>query len=204
MTDSDPAPAVIQLLPPEAASNPSLVSEITTLVNQVYLEAEGDFFVETHLRKLLRTDPAQVTEYIQLHRVYTATHDGHIIGCIKLQIEDAGDQACSAKVGHLGLFAVSSSQRRSGLGRRLVEVVEKDALLRGCQAMELEILTPKEGGHVFKDFLKVWYSKMGYRVVRTEELADSLPFLVPDIIRPSHLVIYQKHLVEESEKGLVA
>ncbi|RDW59208.1 hypothetical protein BP5796_12132 [Coleophoma crateriformis] len=200
MTEPEPAPAVIQLLPPEAASNPSLVSEITTLVNQVYIEAEGDFFVEPRLRKLLRTNPAQVTEYIQLHGVYTATHSGHIIGCIKLQIEDPEDQAGNARVGHLGLFAISSSQRRSGLGRRLVEVVEQDARLRGCHIMELEILTPKEGGHVFKDFLKVWYSKMGYRPVRNEELADALPFLVPDITRPSHLVIYQKHLVG---KGLV-
>jgi ribosomal protein S18 acetylase RimI-like enzyme len=96
------------------------------------------------------------------------------------------------------MFAVASSQRRSGLGRKLIDFAEKEARLRGCTIMELEVLMPDEGNHVFKDILKVWYPKLGYRPVRREEIADVLPFLVPDMIRPGHHVVYHKRLVEES------
>jgi GNAT superfamily N-acetyltransferase len=189
-----PAGVVIQLVLPQEASNAPLISEIATLVNEVYLEGESGFFVETRLR----TDTTDVKECIQSSEIYTATsQDGQIIGCVKLHIEESNKKAGNKKVGHLGMFAVASSQRRSGLGRKLIDFVEKEARSHGCQIMELEVLMPKEGGHVFKDFLKVWYPKLGYRPVRTEEIADVLPFLVPDIIRPGHHVVYHKLLVEE-------
>jgi GNAT superfamily N-acetyltransferase len=194
MAESIQTPAVIQLVQPKEASNTTLVSEITKLVVEVYLEAEGDFFVKTRFR----TDTTQIKEYIQAGELYTASQDGQVVGCIKLHIEEPDEKSGNKKVGHMGLFAVASSQRRSGLGRRLVDTIEKEARARGCVIMELGILAPLEGGHPFKDFLKVWYQKLGYRFVRTEEIADILPFLVPDIIRPCHHGVYQKSLVEES------
>ena len=57
---------------------------------------------------------------------------------------------------HLDLLAVHPSFRRRGLGRRLVEWLEKPALVAGIRSVFLEVRESNAGGRRF-------YERLGYR-----------------------------------------
>jgi ribosomal-protein-alanine N-acetyltransferase len=57
---------------------------------------------------------------------------------------------------HLDLLGVSHAYRREGLGRRLVEWLEKPALLAGISAVFLEVRGSNQGAQAF-------YERLGYR-----------------------------------------
>jgi ribosomal-protein-alanine N-acetyltransferase len=57
---------------------------------------------------------------------------------------------------HLDLLGVDQEYRREGLGRRLVEWLEKPALIAGISAVFLEVRGPNHGAQVF-------YERLGYR-----------------------------------------
>jgi len=57
---------------------------------------------------------------------------------------------------HLDLFGVGHDYRREGLGRRLVEWLEKPALVAGISAVFLEVRASNLGAQAF-------YERLGYR-----------------------------------------
>jgi ribosomal-protein-alanine N-acetyltransferase len=57
---------------------------------------------------------------------------------------------------HLDLLGVHPAHRREGLGRRLVEWLEKVALVAGISAVFLEVRESKRGAQAF-------YERLGYR-----------------------------------------
>jgi ribosomal-protein-alanine N-acetyltransferase len=57
---------------------------------------------------------------------------------------------------HLDLLGVGHAHRRGGLGRRLVEWLEKPALVAGISAVFLEVRESNHGGQAF-------YERLGYR-----------------------------------------
>jgi ribosomal-protein-alanine N-acetyltransferase len=59
---------------------------------------------------------------------------------------------------HLDLFAVAPSYRGVGLGRRLIEWLEKPALVAGITAVFLEVRESNAGGQAF-------YERLGYRTL---------------------------------------
>jgi ribosomal protein S18 acetylase RimI-like enzyme len=59
---------------------------------------------------------------------------------------------------HLDLLAVSCRHRREGIGRRLVEWLEKPALVAGISAVFLEVRGSNHGAQAF-------YARLGYRQV---------------------------------------
>ena len=60
---------------------------------------------------------------------------------------------------HLDLLAVRPKYRRAGLGRRLVEWLEKSALMAGISVIYLEVREVKSDARAF-------YEKLGYRPVK--------------------------------------
>lgn len=59
---------------------------------------------------------------------------------------------------HLDLLAVKPKYQRAGIGRRLMEWLEKSALVAGISVIYLEVRENKEGARAF-------YEKLGYRRV---------------------------------------
>ena len=59
---------------------------------------------------------------------------------------------------HLDLLAVASSYRRLGLGRQLLEWLEKCAVVAGIFTVDLEVRATAKGAQLF-------YERVGYRAV---------------------------------------
>ena len=59
---------------------------------------------------------------------------------------------------HLDLLAVAPAHRRAGVGRQLLEWLEKCAVVAGIFKVALEVRTGNEGAQLF-------YKRMGYRVL---------------------------------------
>jgi hypothetical protein len=60
--------------------------------------------------------------------------------------------------------------------------------------MQLELLVPQTWTHPVKEFLRGWYTRIGYAKVRTESLAEAYPALHPYLATPCDFVIYHKDL----------
>jgi hypothetical protein len=48
--------------------------------------------------------------------------------------------------------------------------------------------------HPSKEFLKSWYGRLGYRLVRTTKLDDGHPHLAPLLATPCDLEVHEKPL----------
>jgi ribosomal protein S18 acetylase RimI-like enzyme len=61
-------------------------------------------------------------------------------------------------VAHLDLLAVAPQYRRAGVGRQLLEWLEKCAVVAGIFSVTLEVRAANEGAQAF-------YQRMGYRAL---------------------------------------
>ena len=173
----------IQLLASAAASGSGLVSEITDLVNRVYLTAEAGLWGET----ATRTSTREMTELIAAGQIAVARLDGPIVGGVRIQQLDAG-------TGEFGMLVTDPAHRGQGLGRELVVFAEELSRQRGLRVMQLELLVPREWKHPTKEFLRAWYTRIGYRPVRSGTIDESYPQLAPLLATPCDFVIFRKDL----------
>lgn len=186
MCDADEGPVAslaIQLLAPAAASDSELVSEITDLINRVYLTAEEGLWVEA----ATRTTTREMTELIAAGQIAVARMDGRIVGGVRIQQLD-GD------TGEFGMLVIDAAYRGKGLGRQLVIFAEEVSRQRGLGVMQLELLVPREWTHPTKASLHAWYTRIGYRPVRSGTIDESYPQLAPLLATPCDLVIFRKDL----------
>ena len=66
--------------------------------------------------------------------------------------------------------------------------------------MQLELLVPRVGKHHSKVFLDGWYSRIGYRVVRTARLEEAYPDLAPLLATECDFVVYEKPLAVPGDR----
>jgi ribosomal-protein-alanine N-acetyltransferase len=79
-----------------------------------------------------------------------------VVACIQNQVIGFGIMRYGDDEGHLDLLGVREDWRRRGLGRRLVDWLEKPALLGGLAAILLEVRAGNLGAQAF-------YERLGYR-----------------------------------------
>jgi hypothetical protein len=60
--------------------------------------------------------------------------------------------------------------------------------------MQLELLVPRTWTHPSKEFLRGWYGRRGYRLVRTGKLEDAYPHLAPLLATECDLEVHRKPL----------
>ena len=92
------------------------------------------------------------------------------------------------------MLVAAPEQRGTGIGRALVAFAEQRSRERGLRAMQLELLVPRDWRHPSKEFLKAWYGRIGYRIVRTGSIDDAHPHLAPLLATPCDLQVYEKPL----------
>jgi GNAT superfamily N-acetyltransferase len=168
---------------PVLISDTGLAGEITGLINRVYAEAEKGIWLEGNTR----TTESEVEELIATGQIAVARSDGRVVGSVRVhEIEDG--------VGEFGMLVAAPEERGTGIGRDLVSFAENWGRERGFAEMQLELLVPQEWAHPVKEFLRGWYTRIGYQLVREDGLEDAYPFLVPHLACPCDFLVFRKFL----------
>ncbi|MDQ0577076.1 GNAT family N-acetyltransferase [Agromyces albus] len=165
------------------ADDAELVSALSHLVNGVYEVAEQGLWEP----QSARTTAEEVASLLRSGEITAAFLDGELVGCVR--IHELSDRICE-----FGMLAAAPHRRGAGIGRELVRFAEAFAVEHGREIMQLELLVPREWSHPSKEFLTAWYTRIGYRPVRTGRLEESYPALAVHLATPCDLVIHHKDL----------
>jgi GNAT superfamily N-acetyltransferase len=95
--------------------------------------------------------------------VLVAEVDGEVAGLAHLQVTPAIQH--DRPVAKIGALVVDASQRRSGIGRALVEAVEEDAQARNCVLLFVTTAERRDDAHAFYEGLGL--ERTGRRYGRT-------------------------------------
>ena len=184
-TSAEPAPAVaVEFASAAEGDDSAFVTQLVELINQVYADAEQGLWREG----VERTDRAEMAAIVKAGELAVARSDGRVVGAIRVRRLDPG-------LGEFGMLVASPDHRGAGVGRELVAFAEGWARGQGLGRMQLELLVPRTWVHPVKEFLRGWYTRIGYRKVRTEPFADAYPALQPQLATPCDFVIYHKTLI---------
>ncbi len=175
---------VITLLEPAQSHDAELVEHVAQLINRVYVTAESGLWRDG----ATRTTAAEVAMFIEASEIAIATRDGQLAGCVHLH--DVADDTSE-----FGMLVAAPEQRGTGVGRALVDYAELHSRERGLRAIQLELLVPRTWQHPSKEFLKDWYGRRGYRVIRTITIDDTHPHLAPLLATPCDLQVHEKPLL---------
>ena len=173
----------VRMAPAAAAEDTALVTELAALVNSVYALAEEGLWADG----TPRTTPEGMAALIAAGQIAVARADARIVGAVQIQRLDTGE-------GEFGMLVTNPAHRGQGVGRYLVRFAERWCREHGVDTMQLEVLVPRHWSHPSKEFLKAWYTRIGYHPVRTGQLEESYPELAPHLATPCDFVIYHKSL----------
>ena len=96
-------------------------------------------------------------------RVVVAEVDGRVAGLAHLQVSPTIERDRPAA--KLGALVVDEAQRGQGIGRALVEAMEAEARLRGCELLFLTTADRRDDAHAFYE--RVGLERSGRRYART-------------------------------------
>ena len=159
------------------------IKRLSDLINEVYDDAESGMWK----RKGTRTNPAEVERLLRAQALILAEIDGALVGSVNVSLMRDG-------VGELGMLVADLNHRGKGIGSALVDRAENWARAMVCQTMRLELLTPRHWTHPSKEFLKRWYSRMGYKPQATESFEIRHPELVPELATECDFTVWHKSL----------
>jgi GNAT superfamily N-acetyltransferase len=184
------ADIAIGLLEAADSDDARLVEQLTRLINDVYAIAERGLWHDG----ATRTTATELAELIRAPQIAVATRDGRIAGSVR--IHDVADDASE-----FGMLVAAPERRGTGVGRALVDFAEGHSRERGLRAIQLELLVPRRWRHPNKEFLKAWYARRGYRLIRTGHIGGAHPHLAPLLATPCDLAVYEKPLLARSARS---
>jgi GNAT superfamily N-acetyltransferase len=159
------------------------IKRLSDLINEVYDEAESGMWK----RKGTRTNPAEIERLLRARALILAEIDGELVGSVNVNLIRDG-------VGEFGMLVSDLNQRGKGIGSALVDHAENWAREIACHTMRLELLTPRNWIHPSKEFLKNWYSRIGYQPHETEPLEILHPELVSELATECDFTVWYKPL----------
>jgi GNAT superfamily N-acetyltransferase len=174
----------------EADADDEFVAHVVDLVNRVYAEAEEGIWRDG----ATRTNAQEVAAIIRAGQLAVARLNGQLVGAVRVQ-------RLSDSLGEFGMLVAAPEHRGAGIGRRLVAFAERWARDQGLRRIQLELLVPRTWSHPVKEFLRDWYTRIGYRPVRTGCLETAYPALEPQLATPCDFVIYHKNLEPPRPRG---
>lgn len=169
--------------PVESDLEAGAVSRLSALINEVYDVAEWGMWK----RKGTRTDEAAVERLLRERALILAEIDGALVGSVHVSLMVEG-------IGEFGMLVADAGRRRAGIGTALVQHAEAWARRQGCHTMRLELLTPRHWQNPGKEFLRQWYTRIGYSPHATEPLETMYPNLVPELATECDFTVWHKPL----------
>src|SRR5262245_1341157 len=133
------------------------VKRLSELINEVYDDAESGMWK----RRGTRTNLTEVERVLRAQALILAEIDGVLVGSVNVNLLSGG-------VGEFGMLVADRNCRGLGIGSALIRHAEKWARQHACHTMRLEVLTPRHWVHPSKEFLRQWYSRIGYTSGTTE------------------------------------
>ena len=167
----------------EESRDDGLVEELVRLINAAYALGEAGLWLDG----ATRTGPSEIAEAIGTGGMLAATLEGRLVGCAYVRPLDAG-------TADLGPLSAAPDMWGSGVGRELVHSAEELMRSHGVTTMQLELLVPKEWVHAEKDRLRGWYTRLGYRVVRSAPFEQVAAHLESELATPCEFLIFHKPL----------
>ena len=128
------------------------VAALAALINRVYADAEKGLWLDG----AERTNSAEVAAIIRGRELVVASTDGVVVGVIRVQRP-------TDELGEFGMLVADPARRGHGIGRELVAFAEGWARGQGLRHMQLELLVPRTWSHPGKEFLRSWYTRIGYQ-----------------------------------------
>lgn len=183
-----PPSTTIQVPAPSTASDATLVAALTSLVNNVYGEAEGTIYKSV----FSRTSKTQIAAHLAAGELAVASSSStgsKPVGCVFVK-------RLTPSVGEFGMLAVDPAVRGTGLGRDLVRFAE-DRCRRelGVSTMRLELLVPVHFEHEGKTRLQAWYTRLGYVMTELGDFGEAYPALNALLAGPTEYRVFEKKLV---------
>jgi GNAT superfamily N-acetyltransferase len=173
--------------PTEADLEASKINQLAVLINAVYDDAESGMW-----RRLgTRTTPGEVERLLRNQALILAELDGKLVGAVNVNLMNGG-------IGEFGMLVADPKHRGKGIGSALVARAEQWARDMACHTMRLELLTPRNWTHPSKEFLKQWYSRIGYTPQTTEPFEILHPELIPELATECDFTVWHKSLNRSS------
>lgn len=163
---------------------PATVNSLLLLINAVYDETESDLWKPTTSG---RTYAGEIEGFLKAEQMFIATQGDEIVGGVKFA--PVNDTTLE-----FGMLAAEVKMRGKGLGRDLVNTVEQYACDNGYKTMQLELLTPRHWKNPAKEFLKVWYSRIGYIPEKSMPFEDVSPHRMDEFATDCDFTVWLKQL----------
>ena len=164
--------------------NPKTINRLLELINAVYDETENDLWKPTTSG---RTYYGELEGFVKAKQMFIAFEEDEIVGAVKFAPVD--DQTLE-----FGMLAADVKMRGKGLGRDLVETVENHARETGYTKMQLELLTPRHWKNPAKEFLKKWYSRIGYIPEKSMPFEEISPHRMDEFATDCDFTVWIKTL----------
>ena len=156
---------------------------LSDLINEIYDDAESGMWK----RRGIRTNPGEVERLLRAQALILAEIGGVLVGSVNVNLLSNG-------VGEFGMLVANRNYRGEGIGSALVKHAERWAREHACHTMRLEILTPRHWTHPSKEFLRQWYSRIGYAPQTTEPFESMHPELVHELATECDFTVWHKSL----------
>ena len=169
--------------PIESDLGPDNIKYLSDLINEIYDDAESGMWK----RRGIRTNPGEVERLLRAQALILAEIDRVLVGSVNINLLSNG-------VGKFGMLVANRKYRSEGIGSALVKHAERWAREHACHTMRLEILTPRHWTHPSKEFLRQWYSRIGYAPQTTEPFESMHPELVPELATDCDFTVWHKPL----------
>jgi ribosomal protein S18 acetylase RimI-like enzyme len=130
---------------------------IARLINTAFLVEQ--FFIERD-----RTNPATVRALIEKGKFLLAEDAPNLLGCVYFEMHGGR--------GYFGMLSIDPSRQRKGLGRQLVNTVEKYFQDAGCKFSDMKIVNVRTELHTL-------YRRWGYVDTGTAIYDDPTPTKIP-------------------------
>jgi len=157
---------------------------IIPLANKVYYSSERDFWKEGYFR----VDENEFNGYIKNQWLYIGEIEKEIVGCVLLKPVTDSTTSFSMLICH-------PNHRKKGIGKTLVNYVLDNAKKNNYKKMQLEILSPVNWTHKEKEFLKVWYESIGFKLIKEVDFLDYYPGHDKYMKCPLLFSLYEKNLI---------